>query len=68
MSPALATLRARLKQQRISQDKVAKEAGVHRTMVSHYLAGRWGSERVAAAAAKLLSHSKGRRTGKRREC
>jgi transcriptional regulator with XRE-family HTH domain len=56
-------LKKQLKQAKITQDEVAAEAGVGRTMVVHFLAGRYGSDRVRTAAEKLLA---GRRRLRRR--
>jgi CRP-like cAMP-binding protein len=51
-----AALRRRLVEARITQQRVADEAGVSRFLVSHVLAGRAQSRNVVDAAERLLSH------------
>lgn len=48
-------IKRQLKRRKITQDVVAAEAGVTRTMVVHYFAGRTGSDRVQLAAETLLA-------------
>lgn len=50
----LARLRRQLKRQGITQDAIAAEAGVTRTYVVHFMAGRRKAPRVQAAIDRLL--------------
>ena len=53
------TEKATLRRLGITQDDVAAEAGVHRTMVCHVLAGRCTSVFVHAAIRRLVARARG---------
>jgi transcriptional regulator with XRE-family HTH domain len=57
-------LKAELKKHGITQDRVAKAAGVSRTMVAHLLAGRTKSANVVETAQKLIRRRLQRRARK----
>lgn len=52
---SLARLKRKLKRHGITQDEVAREAGVGRTLVVHVLAGRAKSANVVATVKRLLA-------------
>jgi len=54
----LARLKRDLKRLGITQDRVAAQAGVTRTHVSHVLAGRFTSAPVLDTARRLLAEAK----------
>ena len=60
---SIARLKRRLKLLGITQEAVAREARVDRTMVNHVLAGRANSRFVRDAAERLIGQVNGRRVG-----
>lgn len=55
----IARLKRELKQHRITHDRVAAAANVHRTTVVNVLAGRMKSQNVVSTAERLLAELKG---------
>jgi predicted transcriptional regulator len=58
-----AELKSELKRHGITQDRLARAAGVSRTMVTHLLAGRTKSARIRTVAQRLIERAGRRKNG-----